>query len=63
MNPNIKIRAEILRNPSLPNLIISEKGASFQPPPLNPVVNYHFFFKKRLAKYFRMGSSYHFKHK
>lgn len=62
MNPNIKIRAEILRNPSLPNLIISEKGASFQPP-LNPVVNYHFFFKKRLAKYFRMGSSYHFKHK
>lgn len=33
MNPNIKIRAEILRNPSLPNLIISEKGASFQKRP------------------------------
>ncbi len=63
MNPNIKIRAEILRNPSLPNLNYIRKRRFFSETPLNPVVNYHFFFKKRLAKYFRMGSSYHFKHK
>lgn len=63
MNPNIKIRAEILRNPSLPNLNYIRKRRFFSETPPQPCCKLSFFFKKRLAKYFRMGSSYHFKHK